>query len=112
MKKNIHDTHTVAIFARKHLRTDEVTWVLRLSRFDDKTPESEAVQFKWRHAQQWFADRAEMELFIATMKAGRKLLIRSDRVIDLIRFLEEIEPAAVTKGSSIPVHSEESAEVI
>jgi hypothetical protein len=112
MKNNIHDTTSIAIFARKNYSTDKTQWVLRMSRHGDTTPESEAVEFRWTGSQNWFANTGEMELWLSCIKAGRKIVIRTDSAVNLIQFLERIEPAAITKEAGILVHTDESAEQI
>jgi hypothetical protein len=112
MKNNIHDTQSVAIFARKNYSTDKTQWVLRMSRHGDRTPEADAVEFRWGGSQNWFASASDLELWLSCIKTGKKIIIRTDRVTNLIQFLERIEPASVNKGASILVHTDESAEAI
>jgi hypothetical protein len=110
--KNIHDTQSVAIFARKNYSTDKTQWVLRMSRHGDRTPESEAIEFRWPGSQNWFASSSELERWLLCIKNGKKILIRTDNVVSLIQLLERIEPASVNKGASILVHTDESVEQI
>jgi hypothetical protein len=113
MKTDIHESHAVAVFARRSTGTGKTTWLLRMARHGDRTPEAAAVEFKWKPSQSWFATREEHSRFIAGLKAGSKIIIRADRITDLIDFIERISPDSAKDGNTyFHVHTEESAEAV
>jgi hypothetical protein len=113
MEKNLHESHAVALFARRSNATGKTTWILRMARHGDRTPELDAVEFKWKPSQSWFATKEEHARFITSLKSGRKIIIRTDHITDLIEFLDRITPAASKDGKTyFPVHTEESAEAV